>query len=116
VESLEMVLQRRDAASPGVGAPGKVKASKWALAHPSIWEMLTASEWPDGTPRKLSTVTVFVDEGCVKVSINDRAQGLVGFSSGASLEEALASLEAALAADRVEWRRTQGDFKGKGKK
>jgi hypothetical protein len=116
VESLEMVLKKRDAASPAVGAAGKLKASKWSLSYPSIWEMLTAEEWEDGTPRKRSTVTIFIDEGQAKVSLNDRANGLVGFCTASSVEEALAALESALKEDRVEWRRSFDNSKGKGRK
>lgn len=116
VESLAMVLKRRDAAAAAVGSQGKLAPSKWGLAHPLLWEMLTQDQWEDGTPRKLATLTIFLDEGLIKLSLNDRAQGLVGFVTGPSVEEALRTLEAQLKDDRVEWRKSFQDFSKSKKK
>jgi hypothetical protein len=104
---LEAVLKKRDAGPAGVGWKGELSPGKWGTLYPSIWEMLTTAAWPDGSPRTLSTLTIFVEDGQIKLCLNDRDQGLTGWASAGNVEEALKAMEAALKEDRMEWRRAK---------
>lgn len=110
------MLKKRDSKAVAVGEKGELAPSKWGALYPSVWEMLVTGEWPDGTPRTLSTLTLFIDEGSVKLCLNDRAQGLTGWASGSSVEEALKALESGLREDTIEWRRSGGQKGQKSRK
>lgn len=80
--------------------------------HPTLVEYLSCSAWDDGSERERSTLSVFIEEGRVKVCLNDREFERSLYASGDTLAGVLAALEKALAADACEWRM----WKGKGKK
>lgn len=84
--------------------------------YPQLYEYLTESKWDDGKPRERATLLV-IAEGCrFKLWLNDKALGRSCWVSGATLEDALLSLDTGLAGDSLEWRRaSQGHWKGKGK-
>jgi hypothetical protein len=113
VRGLEDMLRKRDAGVDKVGLRGTLTSSKWGQTYPCLWEMLVTDHWEDGTPRTLSTLTIFVDDDQVKLCLNDRAQGLTGWASGSSVEEALKALESGLKEDTIEWRRSSAGGKGK---
>jgi hypothetical protein len=71
---------------------------------PAVWEYLTAENWPDGKKRTTSTLSLFVEQGKIKASLNDRAlqQGL--YATGTSLSDVLLSLEHAIVSGRADWR------------
>lgn len=97
-------LKKRDqriTAAVGDEPPG---GGQFALAHPALWEHLTALHFDDGTPRLPSTLTIFVDAGAVKACLNDRDQGMTGWAAGDSVAACLMSLERALQAETVDWR------------
>jgi len=82
---------------------------------PTLWEFLTTRAWEDGTDRETGTLLVFVEEGLVKVCLCNRDTGHVGFISGRTWADALASCEKHLAADTVDWRLSKGARGKKGK-
>jgi hypothetical protein len=71
---------------------------------PALWEYLTVTAWPDGTPRVPSSLTLFLADGLFKACLSDKEAERVCFVSGASLEALLASLEASLAQHKADWR------------
>jgi len=84
---------------------------------PAVFEYLSGDRYPDGTPRERSTMTTFVEEGCVKVCMSDRDQARTLWRSGKSLEDVLLALEVALQDGSADWRRAGvGKGKGPGKK
>lgn len=91
------------------GGSGQKTGTKWVAegvlkAHPATVEYLTLEEWSPGKPRQRSTLTMFIEDGHVKLCLNDRDQARTGWASGATLEAALEALEADLAAGLTEWR------------
>jgi len=95
------------AQSPSGGSPrpgpGSVPAAFVAL-YPALWDYLSEDRFDDGKRREVATVTLFVVDGGFRACINDKANHRVGFVSGATLEGLLASLEANLATDEMDWR------------
>lgn len=75
---------------------------------PALGEFLTETKYPDGKSRETSTITVFVQDGMVKVCLNDRDQGRVLFRAGEDVVTALQALEDALTGDDADWRAAAG--------
>lgn len=109
------VIRKRDsvplAAVPAAGALDDEFGRRW----PSVLEMLTAVQYPDGSARRTSTITFFVDDSESKVCLNDRDNGLTAWVSASSLILALDSLEVGLADDTTVWR-AAGQAVRKGRK
>ena len=99
------ILRRRDTSGTGPGGCAGPGASEIALAYPSVWEMISEGHYPDGGPRLGATLLVFVDEGVVKLCLNDRDQEVSAWVSGASWDAAMAVLEDGLVRDTLTWRR-----------
>lgn len=83
--------------------------SDFALLHPNVWEYLSLRVYEDGKARKTATATVFVEDDQVKVCLSDRDTGRTAWSSGRTLEEALALLEGQLAGATLVWRSNAGN-------
>ncbi len=75
--------------------------------HPSLSEWMTAEVWEDSSKRRLPSLTIFSEDGLVKICVNDKATERVAFVSGPSLREALQSIEDGLTRDSLEWRRSK---------
>lgn len=101
-----MVLKRRDQALERDDPAVKVEGGMFARSHPCLWEFLAVGVFPDGSSRKLGTLTVFVDGEGVKGCLNDREQGLSAFSTANTLDGLLARLEAGLSEDTLDWRKS----------
>ena len=78
-----------------------------AQLFPLLHEYVTAVTWADGSPRITSSLLIFFEDGIFKACINDRAAGRSGWATGKTVDQALSSLEAMLAGDRVEWRKAK---------
>lgn len=89
-----------------VGSAGDAPSDA-AIMFPALFEMLTATAWEDGSPRTTSSLLLFFEDGWFKACVNDRAAGRTGWATGRSADAALASLEASIANDSVEWRKSQ---------
>lgn len=81
---------------------------QWADSHPAIWEYLTLDTTDDGKERVTSMLCVFVEQGCVKVALQDRHEGLSLWVSSQSIPEALEALETRLQSGDGEWRQSRG--------
>lgn len=75
--------------------------------YPSLWDQLSALAYDDGTPRQTASLTIFVEDGQVKLCLGDREEGRTGWCSGRSLSEALGRLDEALRCDRIDWRKSR---------
>jgi len=92
------------------------EGARWEDTHPAVWEYLSLDTHDDGSQRTTSMLCVFVEGGLVKVCLQDREAGQSLWVSGASLVEALDSLEGRLASGDGEWRQSKGAVAAKGQK
>jgi len=73
-------------------------------AWPALWAFLAQGRWEDGTQRTPGTVTLFYEQGRLKVCLNDKDSGDVGFCSLLEGGHPLDELERLLVADHIDWR------------
>lgn len=71
---------------------------------PSLHEYLTQAKWDDGSLRTTSTLLIFIDQGVLRLCLNDRENSRSCFFTAAEFGEGMAKLESALATGKVEWR------------
>jgi len=93
--------------TPSVSGPGDPVpvVDPWlAEDFPFLWSYLADESYADGTPRKRSTLTVFVEDGLVKGCLNDRDNARSVFMSGEDLESLLAALEGQVQEKGCPWR------------
>jgi hypothetical protein len=91
---------------PGTGERGGKNGmpdTDFALSYPHITEYLITSQWDDGTNRRPSSLSFFVEQGVVKLSLYDKACERSLFVSAESLLGALKTMEAALATSSIPW-------------
>lgn len=74
---------------------------------PTLYEYLFMTQWADGSFRHTSTMSVFTDNGIMKIVLNDRDNNRSAFFTGATWRDIFDKIEAALAGETVDWR-----FKG----
>lgn len=99
-----MAIARSRERSAAAGSAGVAAACKTLEAFPMVWEYLTAATFEDGAARETSTLAVFVEEGMVKVALNDRAERRSVYLTGSDLRAALKALEAVLGEGNPDWR------------
>lgn len=71
---------------------------------PCLWGYLSNTRWDNGDPRTTATLMFFVDSGCLKACLNDRANDRSAFFTGPSLPEILFTVETKLLDDTCDWR------------
>ena len=99
-----------------VGRPdsrGGGATSEYAVLFPRLFEYVTEGAWEDGTPRQTSSLLMFFEDGYWKTCLNDRALGRTLWATGVNPEAAITSLEAALASEAADWRRSSSGRKGR---
>jgi len=110
---MSFLRKRPDEASPSnVALSVDVAFQK---EYPALSEHLTCPQYPDGTPRLLSTMTVFREDGFWKACLNEKDQGLVLFVAESKFGTLLEALELLLQEDHPPWRKSTGK-KGSGSK
>jgi len=80
----------------------------FAKKYPTISAHLTDTRWDDGSSRERSTLTLFVEDGQMKMALNDREASRSLYVASRTLQEGLEGLEAHLAEGRAEWRAWKG--------
>jgi len=76
----------------------------WASLYPTLYSYLTERVYGDGKSRVTSTLLIFLEDGVLRICINDRDNNRSAFITGQTIDEALASIEAKLCGDTMEWR------------
>jgi len=71
---------------------------------PTLLEYLSQTTWDDGSPRLTSTLLVFIDDGVLKVCLNDRACERALWVASGTFSGALAELDESLANPQAPWR------------
>jgi len=92
------------------------QGSAWVERHPAIWEYLTLEAHEDGTARQRGMLMAFVEDGVVKVCMQDRDNEQSLWVSAQSLPSALEVLEGHLQGGTGDWRRMKGGDNGRSNK
>ena len=82
---------------------------EWAEAFPLLNAFFTSPTMPDGSARKLPTITVWAEEGMLKAVLNDRQSARKLFAVGNSLATLAREMNEALTAKDPGW---SSDAKG----
>lgn len=95
---------------PSVNGAGRVISQavavcSFATEYPALFEHLTETAWPSGKARVTSTLTIFSEDGVVKLCLKDRSSLRTAWASCRTVSEAFRALEAGLEGDSLEWRR-----------
>ena len=101
-----MGVTRRSKSSSETHVPGPEVTGVLPSKFPALWEFMSHENFDDGTARMTGSLSLFLDDGALKVALNDREEGYVAFVSGSSLEDVLGALEEGLTADSLDWRRS----------
>lgn len=81
---------------------------EFAALYPTVVDYLVSSKYDDGSPRNRSSVSLFVEDNCVKLSLNDKDTRRTLYVASQSVDEAFKVLEAALCVDNPPWRAWKG--------
>jgi hypothetical protein len=95
------------------GESGYDGSSEDAARWPTLVEFLSLARYDDGSSRDLGTLRILVEGGRLKVCFNDNASGRFGFAALHGLEDVVDALEGLLAADRVDWRVSKEQARGR---
>lgn len=107
LDQISQELQRRNGS-------GAVFSDDQLLEQcPDVHQWMSCAEW-NGKPRKLPTITLFVEDGRLKAVLNDRNTEQTGFWTFRSVMGFWRELQDALCGENVEWRQKR-DYSG-GKK
>lgn len=72
--------------------------------YPTLFDYLTQSRWPDGTPRLTSSLLIFTDNGQVKAMLRDKEAGECLWVACPSLWMIFDVFEAKLCDEEADWR------------
>lgn len=99
-----MKMKRPETNGAGKAIPAVFVDHSFKSEYPNIHEYISCDKWDDGKFRKTSTLLFFVDEGCMKLCLNDRALEKQAFISARTFTEALTLLDEGLEQDNIVWR------------
>jgi len=109
VEPWWEMLKRAKAASNDQASKVGVAPRSEFDGYPNLWDFLTQAVWPeDGKKRTPGTMMVMVDDGLLKVMLNDKDQSRVAFSVVDASEGILEHAEAMLVSTNTDWRASRG--------
>lgn len=109
-------LKRPVVASGGGVLAGPFPDGKFSKAYPALYEYMTAFEYPDGTTRRVSSVTLFCEDCQLKACLSEKESATVLFACGKTLDGVLSALEGLLTAPDTPWRKSSGGVARKGGK
>lgn len=98
---------KRVVAGNGVPKASAAEDTSFKSQFPAVYEYLTSTVYPDGSVRRTSSISVFVEDGLWKAALNDRDQDLVLFVAESSFQALLEALELLLQEDQVPWRKSK---------
>ena len=92
---------------------GAVGECEIALAHPRLVEFLQEAKYEDGSARKTGTMTFFVEDGAVKLCLNDRDVGETAWVTAATIQDVLRLAEKGLEEGSLGWRKPATPTRGR---
>jgi hypothetical protein len=98
------VIQKRARKVEGELGQLSTEGGEFQVLYPVLWDYLTQTVWPDGSERKTSSLTLFADEGVMKVVLKDRDASQDLWASAPSMDGLFVVLEACLADPGAVWR------------
>lgn len=100
-----MALARRSLRDSSVSGDGVLSpACAMSKSYPNILEFLSRVRWEDGATRVSGTLMFLVDDGTLKMCLNDRDTVASVFLSGNSLTDLLKKAEAGLGDGSLDFR------------
>lgn len=108
-----MAIKRRDTSVPASSASLGEGPDDLSGEFPLLLEFLSADRYPDGGLRQPGTLVLFLELGWLKACLSDRDQGLTAFCSAPGLRGLLRVIEAGLAEDSLDWRKSGGSGRKK---
>ena len=87
-----------------MATPVPVVSESCRTLYPVLLDYMLLDRFDDGSARKTTTLTFFLEDGALKVCVKDREESLVAFPTSDSFEGLLGTVEALLAEERMEWR------------
>lgn len=73
----------------------------------NLIDFMTQTQWPDGTERAVGTIGLFFgEEGRLKAVLNDKAQGLVAFTTYGNDKTIFDWLDEAIVSSSTDWRKS----------
>lgn len=88
----------------GSASPPVSLQSTYLSAHLALLEFLSCQSWEDGSLRVPGTLQLTVTEGRWSGKLKDPHRKGYAYLSGATIDELLEAIEAALGTDQVAWR------------
>lgn len=104
LQGANMLEKRRSSSGVPADAPLHSLDHQFAESFPFLWDHLTQEVWPDGSPRELSTLLLFRQDGVFKVMVKDKNAGECCWLSMQRLSDCWAVVNAALGDAGTEWR------------
>jgi len=106
------MAMKREEAKETAKKTGHTCPDAWMRANcPTVVSYLWETAWDDGKGRETSTLTIFLEDGCLKLALNDRACMRSLYVTSTSLQDALKTMEEALREGVVDWRAWKGSRK-----
>ena len=109
------ILDRAFAKVSKVGADLAAEDAQMARLYPNIVELLTATPLVGKERRVTATLTIVCEDGQWKAGIRDRTHSVSLWRAGETFSDALGSIEEALNAPTIDWKRS-GDAYARNRK
>lgn len=75
--------------------------------YPTLAEYMTCTVYDDNKYRRTATLLLFVDDGVLRLCLNDRDTNRSAFVTAGTMEEALSAMEMGLLDGSLDWRNKQ---------
>lgn len=105
----EEMLKKADSRRAELHGHAALVAGDVGVLYPTLWSYLTQTRWDDGTERKTSSVTVFMDSGQLKCVLKDKETGLSLWAAGVGFDSLFSVLESLLNDPTAVWRQDKND-------
>lgn len=99
-----MALERRVAIEEASGQSDMNPEPRAVKEVPNVWEYLTSCRYADGSPRETSSISIFCQDGQIRIMLRDRDSQQCLWATGDGLFVALKLLNDKLGDPRAEWR------------